>query len=93
MKIIIFKKKNMKLLPKEQQESYENAKICCICEEILKNKYFKDKRHGKVTDHVIDNNSLLCVFMYHAIRSSLSELSRILVATKQLGKNLNNFWL
>ena len=43
MKIIIFKKKNMKLLPKEQQESYENPKIYCICEEILKNKYFKTK--------------------------------------------------
>ena len=28
MKIINFKKKKMKLLIKEQQESYENAKIC-----------------------------------------------------------------
>ena len=83
----------MKLLAKEQEESYENAKICYICEEKFKNKYFKDKRHGKVTDHVIDNNSLLCVLMYHAIRSSLSKLSRILVVTKQFGKNLNNFWL
>ena len=72
MKIIIFKNKNMKLLAKEQQESYENAKISYICEEKFKNKYFKDKRHGKVTDHVIDNNSLLCVLMYHTIRSSLA---------------------
>ena len=72
MKMIIFKNKNMKLLAKEQEESYENAKICYICEEKFKNKYFKDKRHGKVTDHVIDNNSLLCVLMYHAIRSSLA---------------------
>ena len=31
MKIINFKKKKMKLLRKEQQESYENAKICYIC--------------------------------------------------------------
>ena len=31
MKIINFKKKKMKLLTKEQQESYENAKICFIC--------------------------------------------------------------
>ena len=30
MKIINFKKKKMKLLTKEQQESYENAKICDI---------------------------------------------------------------
>ena len=80
MKIIIFKNKNMKLLAKEQQESYENAKICYICEEKFKNKYFKDKRHGKVTDHVIDNNSLLCVLMYHAIRSPLplSHISLVL---------------
>ena len=31
MKIINFKKKKMKLLTKELQESYENAKICYIC--------------------------------------------------------------
>ena len=30
MKIINVKKKKMKLLSKEQQESYENAKICYI---------------------------------------------------------------
>ena len=33
IKIINFKKKKMKLLTKEQQESYENSKICYICEE------------------------------------------------------------
>ena len=31
MKITNFKKKKIKLLTKEQQESYENAKICYIC--------------------------------------------------------------
>ena len=31
MEIINFKK--VKLLPKEQQESYENAKICYVCKE------------------------------------------------------------
>ena len=31
MKIINFKKKKMKLLTKNQQELYENAKICYIC--------------------------------------------------------------
>ena len=36
MKIINFKKKKMKLLTKEQQESYENAKICYICTKKLK---------------------------------------------------------
>ena len=30
MKIINYKKKRMKLQTKEQQESYENAKICYI---------------------------------------------------------------
>ena len=41
----------MKLLTKEQQESYENAKICYICKEQLKTKYLKDKRYCKVRDH------------------------------------------
>ena len=36
MKIINFKKKKMKLITKEQQESNENAKICYICKEKLK---------------------------------------------------------
>ena len=40
----------MKLLTKEQQESYENAKNCYICEETLKNKYLKGKKYRKVTD-------------------------------------------
>ena len=44
MKIINFKKKKMKLLTKEQQESYENAKICYICQEEFENKCFKNKR-------------------------------------------------
>ena len=33
MKIINFKKEKVKSLTKEQQESYENAKICYICKE------------------------------------------------------------
>ena len=36
MKIINFKKKENRLLKKEQQESYENAKTCYICKEKLK---------------------------------------------------------
>ena len=32
----------MKLLTKEQQESFENAKICHICKEKFENKYLKD---------------------------------------------------
>ena len=51
VKIINFKKKKMKLLRKEQKESYENAKICCICKEKFENKYLKDKKYCKVRDH------------------------------------------
>ena len=42
MKIINFKKKKMRLLAKEQQESYENTEIFYTCREkfkINKNKY------------------------------------------------------
>ena len=42
MRIIHFKNKNIKLLTKEQQESYENVQICYIWKEKLKNKYLKD---------------------------------------------------
>ena len=48
LKIINFKKNKMKLLTKEQQESYENAKICYICKEKFENKYLKDKKYRKV---------------------------------------------
>ena len=41
----------MKLLTKEQPESYENAKTCYICKEKFENKYFKDKKYCKVRDH------------------------------------------
>ena len=53
MKMINFKKKKMKLLTKEQQESSENAnaKVCYICKEKFKNKYVKDKKYHKVRDH------------------------------------------
>ena len=40
----------MKLLTEEQQESYENVKICCICKEKFENKYLKDKKDCKVKD-------------------------------------------
>ena len=51
MKIINFKKKKMKLLTKEQQESYENAKISYICKEKFETKYSKDKKYRRVRDH------------------------------------------
>ena len=51
MKIVDFKKKILKSITKEQQESYENAKICYICKGNLQNKYLKDKKSHKVRDH------------------------------------------
>ena len=41
----------MKLLTKEQQESYENAKICYFYKENFENKNLKDKKYNKVRDH------------------------------------------
>ena len=41
----------MKLLTKEQQESYENARICYTYKEKFENKYLKDKKSCKVRDH------------------------------------------
>ena len=41
----------MKLLTKEQQESYENAKIRYICKEKFENRYLKDIKYRKVRDH------------------------------------------
>ena len=51
MKIINFKRKTLKLLIKEQQESYENAKFSYISKEKFENKYVKDKKYHKVRDH------------------------------------------
>ena len=44
-------KRKKKLLTKEQQESYEYAKICYICKEKFENKYLKDKKYPKVRDY------------------------------------------
>ena len=52
MKIISFiKKQKMKLLTKAKPESYKNTKICYICKVKFENKYLKDKKYCKVTDH------------------------------------------
>ena len=48
MKIISFKKKKKRLSTKEQQELYEDIKICYIYKEILENKYLKDKNIVKL---------------------------------------------
>ena len=43
MTITNFAKTKIKLLTKEQQESYKDAKICYICKEKIENKSLKDK--------------------------------------------------
>ena len=53
LKVINFKKKKMKLLTKEQHESYENTKTCYICKEKFENKYLKDNKYRKVKIVVI----------------------------------------
>ena len=51
MKIINVKKKIMNLLRNEQQESYENAKVCYIGKAKFENKYLKDKKYCNIRDH------------------------------------------
>ena len=41
----------MKLLTKEQQESYENSEIGCVFKDKLENKYLQDKKDVKVRAH------------------------------------------
>ena len=48
MKITNFEKKIMKLLTKEQQKSYENAKICYICKKKYKMNILKMKNIVKL---------------------------------------------
>ena len=51
MKIINTKNKKIKLLTKKQQGSCENAKIQHICKEKRVNKYLRDRKYRKVSDH------------------------------------------
>ena len=41
----------MKLITKNRQKSYENAKIHYICKEKFEIKYLKDKKYHKVRDY------------------------------------------
>ena len=43
----------MKLLTKEQQGSYKNAKICFICNEEIENRYLKDKNDTHLSTFLI----------------------------------------
>ena len=47
---LILKRKKLKLLTNEQQNSYQNEKIYCICEEKFEDKHATDKKYHKVRD-------------------------------------------
>ena len=51
MEITSFKKKIKKLLMNEQQKSYQNPKICYICNQKFEDKHNKDKTYHKIRDH------------------------------------------
>ena len=53
----------MKLLTKEQQESYENAKIFYIFKETFRNNFLKDKKYCKLEIIVClqGNMEVLCI--------------------------------
>ena len=53
MKLINFKKKNMKLLRNKQLKSYENAKIYDICKEMFEDKYSKDTKQNIIGLEII----------------------------------------
>ena len=41
----------MNLLTNEQQKSYENAKICYVCQEKFEDRHAKDGKYCKVRGH------------------------------------------
>ena len=54
----------MKLLTKEQQESYENGKTCYIRKEKRENKYVIDRKYCKVREIIAiiqENIGVLCI--------------------------------
>ena len=67
MDINNFFKKNEQLLTKEQQESYENAKICYICKEKFENKCVKDKKYLKSEIISIIQGNIEVLFIAYVI--------------------------
>ena len=51
MEMINFKKKKMKTITNEEQQSYQNAKICYVCKGKFEDRHAKDKIYGKVRNH------------------------------------------
>ena len=51
VKTFDFKKKAMKLLTNEQQNSYQNSKVCYICKDKVEDKHTADIKYHKVRDY------------------------------------------
>ena len=67
LKTIDFKKKKMKPLTKEQQQSYEKTKICYICKEKFKNKHLKGKNIVKFEIIVIIQGNIQVMHIAYVI--------------------------
>ena len=59
----------MKLLIKEEYESYKNAKICYICKEKLENKYLKNKKYRKVVIIVVIQGNIEVIRREYVIQN------------------------
>ena len=69
LEIISFKKEKMKLITKELQKSYQNAKNCYICKEKLRDKYAKEKNMVKLGIIVIIQGNIEMLRIAYVIRS------------------------
>ena len=71
MKIINVKKKKKSSLTKEQQESYENAKICYICKKNLKMNMRKINNIVELETNVIMQGNIEALRIAYVISSIL----------------------
>ena len=71
----------MKLLTKEQKESYEKAKFCSIYKKQFKYKYTKDKKYRKIRDHghYADEYRGLVHNIYNVRQSATDEIQWVLL--------------
>ena len=69
LEVISFKKEKMKLITKELQKSYQNAKNCYICKEKLRDKYAKDKNMVKLGIIVIIQGNIEVLRIAYVIRN------------------------
>ena len=56
-----------RLITKQQQKSYQNAKICYICKEKFEDIHSKDKNYGNVRDQFITQENIEMLHIAHVI--------------------------